>query len=34
MATSAIFMMLFGFIVTWGGAAYCISLAMKSKTES
>ncbi|MGF1759791.1 MetS family NSS transporter small subunit [Photobacterium sagamiensis] len=29
MTTGAIIMMLFGFGITWGGAAYCISLAMK-----
>ncbi|HKK32125.1 MAG TPA: MetS family NSS transporter small subunit [Desulfomicrobiaceae bacterium] len=31
MTTSALLMMLFGFGVTWGGAALCISIAMKKK---
>ncbi|CZF82571.1 MULTISPECIES: MetS family NSS transporter small subunit [Grimontia] len=30
MTTSAIIMMLIGFGITWGGAAYCISRAMKA----
>ncbi|MDX1301656.1 MetS family NSS transporter small subunit [Photobacterium sp.] len=29
MTTGAIIMMLFGLGITWGGAAYCIALAMK-----
>lgn len=29
MSTGAIIMMLFGLGVTWGGAAFCISIAMK-----
>ncbi|PSU13483.1 MetS family NSS transporter small subunit [Photobacterium gaetbulicola] len=29
MTTGAIIMMLFGLGITWGGAAYCISVAMK-----
>lgn len=28
MSTGAIIMLLFGFGITWGGAAYCISIAM------
>ena len=28
MTLGAIIMMLFGFGITWGGAAYCISIAM------
>lgn len=31
MTTGAIIMMLFGFGITWGGAAYCIRLAMKQQ---
>lgn len=31
MSISAIAMMIFGFAVTWGGAAYCISLAVRTK---
>ena len=30
MTTSAIIMMIIGLGVTWGGAAFCISLAMKN----
>ncbi|NRA55209.1 MAG: MetS family NSS transporter small subunit [Gammaproteobacteria bacterium] len=30
MTTSAIFMMVFGLGITWGGAALCIRKAMKS----
>ncbi|EAS45071.1 MetS family NSS transporter small subunit [Photobacterium profundum] len=33
MTTGAIIMMLFGFGITWGGAAYCISIAMKKNQE-
>ncbi len=33
MSTSAIIMMLFGLGVTWGGAAYCISIAMKQAQQ-
>ncbi|MFB9936730.1 MetS family NSS transporter small subunit [Photobacterium aphoticum] len=28
MSIGAIIMLLFGFGITWGGAAYCISIAM------
>ncbi|MGF1687023.1 MetS family NSS transporter small subunit [Photobacterium japonica] len=31
MTLGAIMMMLFGFGITWGGAAYCISIAMSKK---
>jgi hypothetical protein len=31
MSGGAIIMMLFGLLVTWGGAAICISKAMKKK---
>ncbi|MFO8032812.1 MAG: MetS family NSS transporter small subunit [Desulfohalobiaceae bacterium] len=31
MTAGAIIMMLFGLLVTWGGAIVCISKAMKSK---
>ncbi|MCG8686846.1 MAG: MetS family NSS transporter small subunit [Desulfobacterales bacterium] len=31
MATSAIIMMVIGLGVTWGGAAICISIAIKNK---
>jgi hypothetical protein len=31
MATSAVIMMLFGLGITWGGAAVCISIALKRK---
>ncbi|MDO6705448.1 MULTISPECIES: MetS family NSS transporter small subunit [unclassified Photobacterium] len=31
MTAGAIIMMLFGLGITWGGAAYCISVAMKNK---
>nr|WP_108169990.1 MetS family NSS transporter small subunit [Thaumasiovibrio occultus] len=31
MEISAIVMMLFGLACTWGGAAYCISVAMAKK---
>jgi len=31
MTTSAIIMMIIGFGVTWGGATYCMRLAMKKK---
>ncbi|MCG7497004.1 MetS family NSS transporter small subunit [Vibrio sp. Of7-15] len=30
MTAGAIFMMLFGLGITWGGAAWCINKAMKS----
>ena len=30
MSTAAIVMMVFGFGVTWGGAAFCLRRAMKS----
>lgn len=30
MTTSAIIMMLFGLLLTWGGAMFCIRLAIKS----
>ena len=33
MTLGAIIMMLFGFGITWGGAAYCISLAMKRQSK-
>ncbi|PSV47608.1 MetS family NSS transporter small subunit [Photobacterium indicum] len=33
MTTGAIIMMLFGFGITWGGAAYCISIAMKKNQK-
>ena len=29
MTTAAICMMIFGFLLTWGGAAFCIYTAMK-----
>ncbi|MFK5953314.1 MAG: methionine/alanine import family NSS transporter small subunit [Desulfobacterium sp.] len=31
METSAIIMMVFGLVITWGGAAICISIALKKK---
>jgi len=31
MSTSAIIMMVLGLGVTWGGAAYCMRLAMKKQ---
>ncbi|SMD07670.1 Putative methionine and alanine importer, small subunit [Desulfocicer vacuolatum DSM 3385] len=31
METSAVIMMLFGLVITWGGAAVCISIALKRK---
>ncbi|MBI9088378.1 MAG: MetS family NSS transporter small subunit [Desulfobacterium sp.] len=31
MATSAVIMMVFGLGITWGGAAVCISIALKRK---
>ncbi len=31
METSAVIMMLFGLGITWGGAAVCISIALKRK---
>ncbi|NAW65528.1 MetS family NSS transporter small subunit [Photobacterium halotolerans] len=31
MTAGAIIMMLFGLGITWGGAAYCISVAIKNK---
>ncbi|NAW84981.1 MetS family NSS transporter small subunit [Photobacterium halotolerans] len=31
MTAGAIIMMLFGLGITWGGAAYCISVAMKNR---
>jgi hypothetical protein len=31
MTTSAIIMMIFGLGITWGGAAFCIRLAMKKQ---
>jgi hypothetical protein len=33
MSTPAIIMMLFGLVVTWGGASICLSLAMKKKED-
>ncbi|WP_157097524.1 MULTISPECIES: MetS family NSS transporter small subunit [Photobacterium] len=33
MTFGAIIMMVFGFGITWGGAAYCISLAMKQQNR-
>ncbi|UTV28908.1 MetS family NSS transporter small subunit [Photobacterium atrarenae] len=33
MTIGAIIMMLFGLGITWGGAAYCISVAMKNKQQ-
>ncbi|MDO6496626.1 MULTISPECIES: MetS family NSS transporter small subunit [Photobacterium] len=33
MTTGAIIMMLFGLGITWGGAAYCISVAMKKNRQ-
>jgi hypothetical protein len=33
MTTGAIIMMLFGFGITWGGAAYCIAIAMKKNEK-
>lgn len=33
MTIGAIIMMLFGLGLTWGGAAYCISVAMKNKQQ-
>ncbi|MDO7786450.1 methionine/alanine import family NSS transporter small subunit [Desulforamulus aquiferis] len=31
MTTGAIVMMIFSMILLWGGAAYCISIALKNK---
>ncbi|WP_320171643.1 MetS family NSS transporter small subunit [Maridesulfovibrio sp.] len=31
MTTSAIIMMLFGLLITWGGAIMCFRIAFKSK---
>jgi hypothetical protein len=31
MSGGAIFMMIFGLVVTWGGAAICIRLALKKR---
>ncbi len=31
MTGSAIAMMIFAIVVLWGGAAYCINIAMKSR---
>jgi hypothetical protein len=31
MTTGAIIFMLFGLILTWGGAAVCISIAMRKR---
>ncbi|MEZ0574450.1 methionine/alanine import family NSS transporter small subunit [Halodesulfovibrio aestuarii] len=31
MATSAIIMMVLGLLVTWGGAAFCISVAIRNR---
>ncbi|WP_149026596.1 methionine/alanine import family NSS transporter small subunit [Desulforamulus ferrireducens] len=31
MTSSAIFMMVLAMILLWGGAAYCMSVAMKKK---
>ncbi len=31
MATGALFMMILGLGMTWGGAAFCIRIAMNSK---
>jgi len=33
MTTSAIIMMIFGLGITWGGAAFCIRLAMKKQSK-
>ncbi|MGF1737751.1 MetS family NSS transporter small subunit [Photobacterium lutimaris] len=33
MTTGAIIMMLFGLGITWGGAAYCISVAMNKQSK-
>ncbi|MGR5062203.1 MetS family NSS transporter small subunit [Photobacterium sp. DNB22_13_2] len=33
MTTGAIIMMLFGLGITWGGAAYCISVAMNKQRK-
>ncbi|NDV18909.1 MetS family NSS transporter small subunit [Pseudodesulfovibrio sp. JC047] len=33
MNTSAIIMMIVGLGVTWGGAAYCMCLAMRTKKD-
>jgi hypothetical protein len=33
MAGSAIFMMVFAMVVLWGGAAYCINVAMKNNEK-
>ncbi|MCF8012177.1 MAG: MetS family NSS transporter small subunit [Clostridiales bacterium] len=32
MSGGAIIMMIFGLAVTWGGAAVCMSIAMKNRT--
>ena len=34
MSTSAVCMLVFGLLITWGGASLCILKAMKSKKES
>ncbi|MDY7028095.1 MAG: MetS family NSS transporter small subunit [Spirochaetota bacterium] len=31
MTTGAVIFMIFGILVTWGGAAVCISIAMKKR---
>lgn len=31
MSIGAILMMIFGLVVTWGGAAICISIALKKR---
>jgi len=31
MTAGAVIFMIFGILVTWGGAAVCIAIAMKSK---
>ncbi len=33
MSGSAIVMMIFAMVVLWGGAAYCISVAMKKQVD-
>lgn len=31
MTTGAVFMMIFGLLLTWGGAAVCIFIALKKR---
>lgn len=33
MSTAAIIMMLFGLGITWGGAAFCMGLAMRKRND-